>query len=215
MKQTGRYDTSELIEAQFEPGSRGRVLKNLLGIKSRREMDQLEAEAHGRALKELLSKYNAAHRFTAADICKMHKIWLGGIYDWAGRYRQVMMTKDNFSFAAPAFIPQLMDEFEKGPLHIYTPCHFTTLVDVAKALAVVHTELVLIHPFREGNGRVARMLSIIMALQAALPPLDFSVISGKKRQDYFAAVRAGMSHDYEPMERIFRDVIRQTTRNTL
>lgn len=53
MKKTGRYDTSGLIETQFEPGSRGRVLKNLLGIKSRREVDKLEAEAHGRALKEL------------------------------------------------------------------------------------------------------------------------------------------------------------------
>ena len=76
MKKTGRYDTSGLIETKFEPGSRGRVLKNLLGIKSRREMDQLEAEAHGRALKELLSIYDATHRFTATDICKMHKIWL-------------------------------------------------------------------------------------------------------------------------------------------
>jgi len=47
--------------------------------------------------------------------------------------------------------------------------------EVIKALAVVHTELVLIHPFRaEGNGRVARMLATLMALQAGLPPLDFS-----------------------------------------
>ncbi|MDO8784640.1 MAG: hypothetical protein Q7J12_00330, partial [Syntrophales bacterium] len=74
MKKTGRYDTSGLIETQFEPGSRGRVLKNLLGIKSRREMDQLEAESHGRALKELLSIYDATHRFAATDIRKMHKI---------------------------------------------------------------------------------------------------------------------------------------------
>src|SRR4030067_797306 len=215
MKKTGRYDTSGLIETKFEPGSRGRVLKNLLGIKSRREMDQLEAEAHGRALKELLSIYDATHRFTATDICKMHKIWLGRIYEWAGHYRQVMISKDSFPFAAPAFIPQLMDEFERGPLRTYTPCHFTSLADVAKALAVVHTELVLLHPFREGNGRVTRVLLIIMALQAELPPLDFSIIRGKKRQEYFAAVQAGMSQDYEPMERIFRDVIRQTTRKIL
>jgi len=27
-------------------------------------------------------------------------------------------------------------------------------------------ELILIHPFREGNGRIARFLSVLMALQA-------------------------------------------------
>ena len=37
-----RYDISGLVEAQFEPGSRRRVLKNLLGVKSKREMDRLE-----------------------------------------------------------------------------------------------------------------------------------------------------------------------------
>ena len=42
MKMGGHYDVSGLIEAQFEPGSHGRVLKNLLGIKSKREMDQVE-----------------------------------------------------------------------------------------------------------------------------------------------------------------------------
>ncbi len=39
LKKGKRYDTSGLVEAQHEPGSRGRVLKNLLGIKTKREMD--------------------------------------------------------------------------------------------------------------------------------------------------------------------------------
>ena len=73
-------------------------------------------------------------------------------------------------------------------------------------------ELVLIHPFREGNGRVGRVLAILMALQAGLPPLDFGSITGRKRQEYFAAVRAGMDRDYEPMEKIFSGVIRRTLR---
>jgi hypothetical protein len=37
MKKSGRYDTTGLIEAQFELGSRGRVLKNFLGIKLKRD----------------------------------------------------------------------------------------------------------------------------------------------------------------------------------
>lgn len=42
MKKSDRYDTSSLPETQFEPGSRGRVLKSKLGIKSKRAMDRLE-----------------------------------------------------------------------------------------------------------------------------------------------------------------------------
>ena len=74
----------------------------------------------------------------------------------------------------------------------------------------MHTELVLIHPFREGNGRVARLLASLMALQAGLPLLDFGLVKGKKRQEYFAAVRAGMKRDYRLMTGIFSDVIRKT-----
>lgn len=78
---------------------------------------------------------------------------------------------------------------------------------VLAALALTHCELVLIHPFREGNGRVSRLLSTLMALQAGLPLLDFSGIKGKQRAAYFAAVRAGMGRDYAPMAEIFRKVV--------
>ena len=77
-------------------------------------------------------------------------------------------------------------------------------------LAEVHAELVLIHPFREGNGRIARTLATLMALQAGLPPLDFSPIHGKKRQRYFTAVRAGLERNYKPMEEIFRWVLQKS-----
>jgi cell filamentation protein len=49
---------------------------------------------------------------------------------------------------------------------------------VIRAMAVVHTELILIYPFRDGDGRVGRLLSFLMALQAKLPLLDFSGIRG-------------------------------------
>ena len=212
MKQTNRYDISGLIEAQFEPGSHGRVLKNLSGIKSKREMDRVEAKEQLWTLEELSGIYDADHIFTSADICKMHKIWLGKIYEWAGQYRQVNVSKGEFPFASAKQIPSLMSGFEKGPLEKYTPCRFSIHEGLARAIAIVHTELVLIHPFREGNGRVARILSTLMALQAGLPPLDFGGITGKARQEYFVAVRAGLDNNYEPMEKIFNAVIRRTLR---
>ena len=212
MKKGGRYNVSKLPEAQFEPGSHGRVLRNLLGIRQKREMDQVEARELRRALEELIGTYDQQHRFTEADIRKIHKIWLALIYAWAGQYRNVNLAKGEFPFAAAREVPRLMGEFEKGPLHQFTPCRIPSREEVVRAIAVVHTELMLIHPFREGNGRVGRVLAILMALQAGLPPLDFGSITGRKRQEYFAAVRAGMDRDYEPMEKIFSDVIRRTLR---
>jgi len=40
-----RYDTSQLAEGQFEPGSNGSVLKNLPGILYREEMGVAETAA--------------------------------------------------------------------------------------------------------------------------------------------------------------------------
>jgi cell filamentation protein len=215
-KRAGRYDTSGLVEAQFEPGSRRRVLKNLLGIKHKREMDRAEAREQLRALNELIMIYGKSRRFTAADICRIHYVWLGNIYSWAGKYRQVNLSKGNFVFAAANQIPRLMQELERGVLHQSTPCRFDSIDEIAKALAVVHTELVLIHPFRDGNGRMARLLANLMALQAGLPSLDFSSLKGRKKKEYFAAIQTGLDRDYRLLKEIFSGVIRETLqkRNT-
>lgn len=212
MKKSQRYDTAHLPESQFEPGSSDQVLKNKLGITRPDEMDRREKEEQLRAIDELTDLFDMNHRFTAADICQMHKIWLGNIYEWAGKYRQVKMSKEDFSFAFPEQIPRLMAEFEKRPLHEVTPCHFNSHVEIAKALAIVHTELVLIHPFREGNGRVARMLSILMALQSGLPPLDFQDMITTDKEEYIRAIQIGVSVEYAPMEKVFTEVIRKTLR---
>jgi cell filamentation protein, protein adenylyltransferase len=79
-------------------------------------------------------------------------------------------------------------------------------------MATVHTELVLIHPFREGNGRCARLLAVLMGLQAGLPALDFGGVRGKVKQRYIAAIHAGLDRNYVPMTEIFRAVISRTLR---
>jgi len=210
MKKSDRYDTSALPEVQFEPGSHGRVLKNKLGIKLKREMDAAESIALKAALDKLMKTYDENHSFTSADIKTMHKIWLSDIYEWAGEYRQVNVSKEDFPFAAAKQIPSLMAEFEKDSLRKHTPCNFKSLERIIQALAEVHVELVLIHPFREGNGRVARMLSTLMAAQAGLPILDFRDISDRKRKEYFEAVNRGLNRDYKPMERISEKIIERS-----
>ena len=53
-----------------------------------------------------------------------------------------------------------------------------------------------------------------MGWQAQLPTLDFGGIRGKKREEYFSAVRAGKARNYKPMEEIFKSIIKRTLKNT-
>jgi cell filamentation protein len=107
-EKSGRYKTAHLIEDQYEPGSNNQVLKNKLGITSPEEMDDAEAIALKEATDKLVRTFDKHHRFTAADICGFHKIWLDGIYSWAGKYRQLNVSKGDFPFAAAIHIQSLM-----------------------------------------------------------------------------------------------------------
>ena len=209
MKGVGRYDTAGCEENEYEPGSNGTVLKNLLGITIGAAMDQAETLALLQATDAMFDSFDQEHRFSAEDICTMHREWLSGIYPWAGKFRQVMVSKGGFPFAAPAFIPQLMQEFESDILASHTPCNGDDDA-VAESLAMVHVELVLIHPFREGNGRLARLLAMLMGLQAGLPMLVFDEMEGALREKYFAAVRDGAGRDYNPMKGLFSRIIEQS-----
>jgi cell filamentation protein len=206
-----RYDASG-IETEFEPGSRGRVLRNKLGIARVSAIQRAESEALLAVQEWALTQFSADRRFTVGDICGLHRQWLGGIYAWAGMYRGVNMMKGDFMFAAAAQVPRLMTEFERKELAMHTPCAGADRQRLVAALARTHAELVIIHPFREGNGRCARLLAWLMALQAGLPPLDFSPLAGRGKRGYIAAVHAAFNADYTPMEACFAAVIRRTLR---
>jgi len=142
----------------------------------------------------------------------MHKLWLGEIYPWAGQYRQVNLTKGAFMFAAANQVSRLMRDLERGPLRQYTPCRFDEIDAQATALGIVHAELILIHPFRDGNGRCARLIAMLMGLQAGLPALDFGGVHGREKQRYIAAIHAGLDRDYAPITAVFRRIIGRTLR---
>jgi cell filamentation protein len=204
-----RYDAG--VETEFEPGSRGRVLRNLLGIRRVGDMDVTESRALDDVMAWAAGNFDSGHRFTAEDIREMHRHWLGGIYVWAGEYRSVNISRNGFMFAASAQIPKLMRDFERQVLARDTPCEGMHHTQLAAALARTHTELVLIHPFREGNGRCARLLSVLMAMQSGLPTLDFWGFAGRGKRRYIAAIHAALGGDYTPMQVCFTDAIRRTS----
>ncbi len=75
-----RYDTSNLPEDQFEPGSDDSVLKNLLGITSREKLETAETAELWLAEEQLLGEVEQDQVFTVQDLCAMHRLWLGRIY---------------------------------------------------------------------------------------------------------------------------------------
>jgi hypothetical protein len=61
MIKSQRYSTFHLLESQFELGSRGRVLKNLLHIARKREMDVIEAELYALVQPKLMGMFTRDH----------------------------------------------------------------------------------------------------------------------------------------------------------
>src|SRR5216683_2514804 len=100
---TNRYEPTG-IESEFEPGSRGRVLGNKLGIVKVRDMQLAESQMLLLVQKKAIETYGPDHRFSAADICSLHRSWLAPIYSWAGEYRTVNLGKAGFQFATARLI---------------------------------------------------------------------------------------------------------------
>ncbi len=124
-------------------------------------MERVETLELERVTNDAIDWYDCDHCFTVADLYDLHRQWLGSIYDWAGRERGVMISKGGFLFAAPAYISNLMAELEKQELARFTPCRFESHEQIAAALAIVHTELMLIHPFVcSVNGFAGRFATI-------------------------------------------------------
>ena len=77
-------------------------------------MHEAESQALQIAQNDAIERYAEDHRFKAADICALHRSWLWPIYDWAGDYRAVDLTKQGFRFAHAAQIPRLMQAMLMG-----------------------------------------------------------------------------------------------------
>lgn len=107
-------------------------------------------------------------------------------------------------FAAAAQVPTLLSKLDADWLHKQTPCCGMSHDEAIRAIAEIHVELILIHPFREGNGRIARPLADAMAYEAGIGLLDYSDWDEHKTA-YIAAIHAGLEGNYEPMvERVRR-----------
>ena len=193
-------------EGRFEPGSDGQVLANKQGITDPSEMDTLELELLSELYDLVMGNDFPDRCLQVSDLKTWHRRWLGNVYCWAGQERSVNLSKGDFTFAAAAQIPTLLEQFERNYLHRLTPCHELDDQALVDAITTTHVEFILIHPFREGNGRLGRLLADVMAAQAGRGVLDYSGWN-TDRNAYFAAIQHGLNGDYGPMRALVQGAL--------
>jgi len=208
MKPPSRYSVSTGVEGEYEPGSDGRVLRNKLGITDPVAMDRAEYEALLRVQEKYYGIIAPETRFTTSLIRRMHRGFLGRIYEWAGRYRSVDLERDGFAWPPAYLVAQNMRLFGREVLAVRTPCKPGPLQRVAGDIAVVHAELLLVHPFRDGNGRLARLIADLMSLQSGYPALDFGFENDSTASDeYIRAVGMGYARRYERLTKLIAEAV--------
>ncbi|EGM8187823.1 cell filamentation protein Fic [Escherichia coli] len=202
-----RYHVSN-SEGQYEKDSGEQVLANKLGITASDEMNEVELVLLEQLYQSIFEEQFPEGRLSVALLTSWHRRWLGNIYEWAGQERTVNISKGGFMFAPAAQLPKLLNEFDVKYLARYTPCSGLDEEQLITAIAITHVEFILIHPFREGNGRLSRLLADVMAVQGGYKPLDYQSWEQNKTQ-YISAIHAGVSMDYEQMKYWVREALRR------
>ncbi|GAA3968344.1 Fic/DOC family protein [Hymenobacter antarcticus] len=179
------------------------ILPNLLGLTDAAAIGLAEFEGFLRADILLTEDLTPATKFTLKYLLDMHRLALDHLYTFAGRYREVNISKGGFAFPAARFLPASMQQFEQEWLHKPLPTDQNDLLDLVGA---IHGELLFIHPFREGNGRTARLLANLMLEQQGHERLRWEIIDETAFPRYVAAVQQSGLGNYAPMQTLIRSL---------
>jgi cell filamentation protein len=185
------------------PKSEDEILPNKLGLSDPDRIAEEEYRGFLRAEITFESKLDDINSFDWTLITSIHKTALNHLYEFAGELRQVNMSKAGFLFPAARFLPSIVEDFDKEFLQTL-PDVFQDNDQLIEHIAPIHAELLFIHPFREGNGRTARLFADLIALKTGFGRFNFEKISDKEMPDYISAVQAAADKNYEPMIRLFK-----------
>lgn len=196
MTEHSRYHVSDK-----ETGINNGVLKNKIGIKSKKKLDNAEtlllADTYThffKLLKEDKVKFNLSLLFS------IHRYFFETLYDWAGEIRTVDISKEGVLFAPVKYIDKSLKVFEIL-LKKELPKHSDTKEELSKKLAIIHNEFNIIHPFREGNGRTIRLFLDLITVSLGYDPIDWSK---KSNADYINACIEGTLGKHEAMTRVVK-----------
>lgn len=185
------------------------LLRNKLGLATEDALDRAERRANEEAFERLALSFDDDHSFTAEDVRLIHREMFGEVFEWAGEYRRIDISSPNIRWCHARFIESEMRAYEKrlGEMTPFSPT--MTRDEIVQRLAVLHAELVVIHPFRDGNGRTTRMLDNLLLMQAERSPIrPEAFYAAKLRQGYFGAIQeAWAKQNYGRLETVLRTLI--------
>lgn len=137
------------------------VMRNRHGIRDMATLARIEQNYATLMATRIIQEWRPDH-WDAALLCQLHHELFGGIYDWAGSYRTVEISKGTSRFAMATYIPAqtstLFAHLESEHGHWNRGGQA-----VLDKLAHYYSELNVIHPFREGNGRTIRLFLALLA----------------------------------------------------
>lgn len=187
------------------------VLKNLAGIKDSYILHKAEADITNLAMTAI---YNINFdRFDTATLQEIHRMIFGQIYDWAGEFRTIQMTKsedvlggDTVRYAYPKEIKKQLTASMKELSKLKR--NGENDHDVVFRLVRVMAQIWQIRPFREGNTRSVIVFAVLFANAMGFE-VEHEVFRTNAAYVRNALVWAaqGIYSKYEYLERIFFDAI--------
>lgn len=126
---------------------------------------------------------------------RLHKQMFGNTWRWAGTFRK---TEKNLGIDPLQIAPELKKLFDDVAYQIE---HKGYPLD--ELAARFHHRLTYIHPFPNGNGRHARLMTDLLLKQNGLELFGWGrgdlVRAGEVRDRYITALRAADNRDYAPL----------------
>lgn len=140
------------------------VLINLPGFREQKKLDAYERMVTAERLK-MLDLRPLRGNFDLKHLCAIHKFIFKDVYPFAGKLRDEDISKGNFRFASARFLSEqtndLLNELKKENFLKELPYDM-----FVERLTHYLTELNVLHPFREGNGRTLREFIRCLALDS-------------------------------------------------
>lgn len=171
-------------------------------VETRGELDEVENQNILQGYQWLDSQRKHTDFLSETFVRDLHRHLFGEVWKWAGQFRQ---TEKTVGLDPLQIAVQLRDLLEDAKYwvknHTYHREEFA---------ARFHHRLVTIHPFPNGNGRHARIMTdVILEKVLGVAPVNWGreTLSeeGEHRQAYLEALRAADRHDYAPLIAFIRD----------
>ena len=181
------------------PGST--VLRNKLDIRDDSTLN--DAEQQLSAVAAATIEFSPPP-YNLASLQKIHRTLFSDLYDWAGELRTVGISKQDTRFCQPDFMEKEAGKIFKG-MASANWFEGMSRSDLIVAVADAYSDLNVVHPFREGNGRTQRILFEHLVMNAGFEISWWGV----ENDEWLYANIAAYNCVLEPLQQVFNRCIGQ------